>query len=134
MNVSSAMGFLQIPGGAGYAAAKSCVTSLSRTVHKEADSLGITVLALCPGSTRTNLHRAAGNRGRTLGRVREPGFVVRGALAALDASRSVYVPGMECKIKVLLARHAPQRTIDFVMFRGWGAAMARRLVKALGRT
>ncbi|GII80964.1 short-chain dehydrogenase [Sphaerisporangium rufum] len=130
INVSSAMGYLQIPGGATYAAAKAFVTSLSQTVHSEVRPLGVHVLALCPGSTRTNLHRAAGRRGRTLGRVREPEFVVREALAALAAGRPVHVPGREYQAKVLLARYAPRRLVSRLLYHGWDVQTSRRLAES----
>ncbi|WP_433254646.1 SDR family NAD(P)-dependent oxidoreductase [Streptosporangium sp. CA-135522] len=131
INVSSAMGFLQIPGGSSYAAAKSFVTSLSQIVHSEVRLLGVHVLALCPGSTRTNLHRSGTRRGWTLGRVREPGFVVREALAALAAGRPVHVPGGEYKLKVFLARHAPRRLVNRLLYPGWDVQTSRRLAESL---
>ncbi|MFC4587956.1 SDR family NAD(P)-dependent oxidoreductase [Sphaerisporangium corydalis] len=130
INVSSAMGYLHIPGGASYAAAKSFVTSLSQTVHSEVRALGVHVLALCPGSTRTNLHRAGGKRGWTLGRVREPEFVVREALAALASGRPVHIPGREYKMKVLLARYAPRRVVSRVLYPGWDVQTSRRLAES----
>ncbi|WP_214410559.1 SDR family NAD(P)-dependent oxidoreductase [Sphaerisporangium fuscum] len=130
INVSSAMGYLHIPGGAPYAAAKAFVTSLSQTVHSEVRALGVHVLALCPGSTRTNLHRSRGRRGWTLGRVREPEFVVHEALKALEAGRPVHIPGGEYKLKVFLARHAPRRLVNRLLYPGWDVETSRRLAES----
>ncbi len=60
INVSSAAGFQPIPFMATYAATKSFVTSFSEAIAEENRPYGIQVLALCPGSTKTNFHDAAG--------------------------------------------------------------------------
>lgn len=60
INVSSAAGFQPIPFMATYAATKAFVTSFSEALAEENRPYGIQVLALCPGSTETNFHAAAG--------------------------------------------------------------------------
>ncbi len=59
INVSSAAGFQPLPFMATYAASKSFVTSFSEAIAEENRPYGIQVLALCPGSTKTNFFRAA---------------------------------------------------------------------------
>lgn len=94
INVSSAAGFQPIPFMATYAATKSFVTSFSEAIAEENRPLGIRVLALCPGSTKTNFHTAAGM-------TKSMGFkgqetvedVVNTTLHALDSKRSKIVSG-----------------------------------------
>jgi short-subunit dehydrogenase len=59
INVSSAAGFQPIPFMATYAATKSFVTSFSEAIAEENRPYGILVMALCPGSTKTNFQAVA---------------------------------------------------------------------------
>ena len=59
INVSSAAGFQPLPYMAVYAATKSFVTSFSEAIAEENRKYGIQVMALCPGSTKTNFFKAA---------------------------------------------------------------------------
>ena len=85
MNVSSIHGFTTIDGFFPYAAAKSGLIGLTRTMALELGPDGIRVNAVCPGFTRTRLvqasidlhaDRAAAEaamvRGVALGRMGEP--------------------------------------------------------------
>ncbi len=59
INVSSAAGFQPIPFMATYAATKAFVSSFSEAIAEENRPFGIRVLALCPGSTKTNFFAAS---------------------------------------------------------------------------
>lgn len=59
INVSSAAGFQPIPFMATYAASKAFVSSFSEAIAEENQPFGIQVLALCPGSTKTNFFEAS---------------------------------------------------------------------------
>ncbi|MGH6611194.1 MAG: SDR family NAD(P)-dependent oxidoreductase, partial [Burkholderiaceae bacterium] len=59
INVSSAAGFQPLPFMATYAATKAFVTSFSEAVAEENRPFGIHVMALCPGSTKTNFFKAS---------------------------------------------------------------------------
>jgi uncharacterized protein len=59
INVSSAAGFQPIPFMATYAASKAFVSSFSEAIAEENRPFGIQVLALCPGSTKTNFFVAS---------------------------------------------------------------------------
>jgi uncharacterized protein len=59
INVSSAAGFQPIPFMATYAASKSFVSSFSEAIAEENRPYGIHVMALCPGSTKTNFFNAS---------------------------------------------------------------------------
>lgn len=60
INVSSAAGFQPLPFMATYAATKSFVTAFSEAIAEENRSFGVHVMALCPGSTKTNFFDASG--------------------------------------------------------------------------
>ena len=59
INVSSGAGFQPIPFMATYAASKAFVSSFSEAIAEENRPFGIKVLALCPGSTKTNFFAAS---------------------------------------------------------------------------
>lgn len=59
INIASSAGFLPQPGFASYAASKSYVISFSRAMSCELKSLGINVMAVCPGPVRTDFQRRA---------------------------------------------------------------------------
>ena len=59
INVSSAAGFQPIPFMATYAASKAFVSSFSEAIAEENRPFGIKIMALCPGSTKTNFFAAA---------------------------------------------------------------------------
>ena len=59
INVSSAAGFQPIPFMATYAASKAFVSSFSEAIAEENRPYGIHILALCPGSTKTNFFAAS---------------------------------------------------------------------------
>lgn len=59
INVSSAAGFQPIPFMATYAASKAFVSSFSEAIAEENRPYGIHVMALCPGSTKTNFFEAS---------------------------------------------------------------------------
>ena len=59
INVSSAAGFQPIPFMATYAATKAFVSSFSEAIAEENRPFGIRILALCPGSTKTNFFEAS---------------------------------------------------------------------------
>jgi short-subunit dehydrogenase len=60
INVSSAAGFQPLPYMATYAATKSFVTAFSEAIAEENRPFGVHVMALCPGSTKTNFFDASG--------------------------------------------------------------------------
>ena len=95
INVSSTASFQPLPYMASYAATKAFVSSFSEAIAEENRDLGIRVLNLCPGSTETNFHAAAG--------IKEPirikgtqtsEQVVNAALEALAAARTTKISGI----------------------------------------
>ena len=59
INVSSAAGFQPIPFMATYAASKAFVSAFTEAIAEENRPFGIKILALCPGSTKTNFFAAS---------------------------------------------------------------------------
>ena len=107
VNVSSVAGFIA---GGSYSAAKSWCTVFSESVGRQVAGSGVTVMALCPGFTRTEFHQRGGMDVSHL-----PGWMwleapdlVRAALADLGRGRAVSVPGLQYKAITTLTRVVPR--------------------------
>jgi short-subunit dehydrogenase len=112
LNVSSSACFLPIPNFAVYAATKAYVTSFSEALRAELHGTGVSVCALCPGPVHTEFLEVAKRPGGW--RESGPEFVhvgveqvVRDALAALEASRPLVIPGIAMKLGMFLVRMTP---------------------------
>jgi uncharacterized protein len=109
INVSSASGFAPVMAGSTYPASKAWVTNFSQSIALSVKPLGVRVMALCPGYTRTEFHASAGiNMSKT------PSFmwldadaVVRDGLRDLARGKLVSVPDWRYKVAVFGLRHAP---------------------------
>jgi short-subunit dehydrogenase len=86
INVASTLGFLGFPSNALYGASKAMVVSFSEALWFEQKARGVYVMALCPGVTRTNFHRAAGGTAPDEG-AQTAEEVAEVALAALKRRR-----------------------------------------------
>ncbi len=124
LNVSSSAGFLPMPGSAVYAATKAYVTSFSEALRAELHGTGVSVCALCPGPVQTEFQQVASRPGRKVKPGPGPDFlqvpveqVVRDALAALQADRSIVIPGFAMKLVMLLARLTPMPLLRLLMRR-----------------
>lgn len=94
INVSSAAGFQPIPYMATYAASKAFVSSFSEAVAEENRPFGIRVLALCPGSTKTNFFAASNiERPITVKGQQTVEEVVDAAMKALRQNKTKVVSG-----------------------------------------
>jgi short-subunit dehydrogenase len=111
LNVASLAGFQ--PGGPGmaaYYATKSYVVSFSRALARELRGSGVTVTALCPGPTRTEMGDLAGLNDMRLFRWLPPmdaRTVAAAGLRAMQAGRTVAVPGLLNKVLSLAGRLPP---------------------------
>ena len=106
INVSSVAAFL--PRGT-YSAAKAWVNSFSEWAHNEYKPQGVTVMALCPGFTKTEFHeRMQVKRGDNFMWL-DVEFLVRTALADFDKGRTFSVPGAQYKTVVALTRAVPEQ-------------------------
>jgi len=109
INVSSVAAFL--PRGT-YAAAKAWVNSFSEWAHNEYRSSGVTVMALCPGFTKTEFHERMGVRRGTSFLWMEPDALVARALADFDKGRTYSIPGAQYKAIVALTKLIPSRALQ----------------------
>ena len=109
INVSSVAAFL--PRGT-YAAAKAWVNSFSEWAANEYRSSGVTVMALCPGFTKTEFHERMGVRRGTSLLWMEPGSLVTRALSDFDKGRTFSIPGAQYKVIVALTKLVPSRALQ----------------------
>jgi len=108
INVSSAAGFQPIPFMATYAATKAFVSSFSEAIAEENRPLGIRVLALCPGSTKTNFFAASNiDRPIQVKGQQTSEEVVETALKAVRGGRTKVVSGIANKVGAFLGGHVP---------------------------
>lgn len=108
INVSSVAAFL--PRGT-YSAAKAWVNSFSEWAHLEYRSRGVTVMALCPGFTKTEFHqRMEVTRGDGFMWL-EPEFLVRRSLEDFAKGRAYSIPGAQYKTIIALTRAIPNRVL-----------------------
>ncbi|MBL8992702.1 MAG: SDR family NAD(P)-dependent oxidoreductase, partial [Spirochaetia bacterium] len=66
VNVSSVLSVLPLPGSSVYAATKAYVSSLSDSLWEENLSRGVYVVGICPGYTRTEFQKRAGDARRKM--------------------------------------------------------------------
>jgi len=126
LNVASIAAFAPVPWLGVYAATKSFVLSFSESLTEELAGTGVTVTALCPGLTNTEMADAALERARDVASYRrwlfaEAHDVARAAYAGCMAGEAMVVPGVSNRLYEGLAQLAPR-----------GAR--RRLTTLLGRS
>ena len=112
INVASVAAFQPVAYMGAYAASKAYVLHFSEALWAEAREKGVTVLALCPGTTRTDFFDVAGAKGWLhKRRAQTPAQVVRTGLKALDKGRPQVVSGWMNYLLSLLVRLANRRTV-----------------------
>jgi uncharacterized protein len=107
LNVASIAAFMPMPNLAGYAASKAFMLSLSQALSEEVKGSGVTVTALCPGLTGTEMVEKS-----ELGRV--PGFLVmdaktvaREGYSACMAGKAVHIAGPANELAVSWIKYQP---------------------------
>jgi uncharacterized protein len=126
INVSSAAGFQPIPFLANYSATKAFVNSFSEAIAEENKPYNVTVLALCPGSTRTNFQKVAGMEDALQVKGQQTAAEVVGtALDAVRRGRTKVVSGWSNYLVSVLVGFVPNRAITWALARGirasyWG--------------
>lgn len=113
LNLGSTGSFAPSPLNAVYSATKAYVLSFSEAIAEELDGTGITVTALCPGPTRSELQRRAGMEDvRLLQRgVMDAMAVAAAGYRAMMAGRRVEVPGMFNRLQTTFARFLPRKAV-----------------------
>ncbi len=126
LNVASIAAFQPIPMLAAYAASKAYVLSLSESLAEELQGTGVSVTALCPGITATNMLAQAKNANDKLSQL--PRFLIadvdevaRSALEATLRGDAICVPGAVYQLGALASRSAPKWLV-----RKMGGLMGRR--------
>ena len=109
INVSSVAAFL--PRGT-YAAAKAWVNSFSEWAANEYRGRGVTVMALCPGFTKTEFHERMGVRRGTGFMWLDVDALVERALADFDRGRTYSIPGAQYRVVAGLTRLVPSRALQ----------------------
>ena len=122
INVASTGAFQAVPFMATYGATKAFVLSFSEALAEEMRGTGVTVMALCPGLTRTGFQEVAGVDATSL-----PSFafmdartVVEQAIAAAKRGKRLHVNGVANLLLVESIRLAPRSLITRIaggMFR-----------------
>jgi len=108
INVSSTASFQPLPYMATYGATKAFVTSFSEAIAEENRKLGIRVLNLCPGSTETNFHAAAGiTKPISIKGTQTSQQVVNAALDALAEGRTTKISGIANWVIARVATFTP---------------------------
>src|SRR5262249_44964110 len=115
--VASTLAFTAIPGWSNYAASKAYLLPFAEGIAKELKSDGISVLAVCPGPTRTEFWPT----GSRLSMAMETDAVVEIALRKLGRRTSV-VAGWLNWLTVLSTRLLP---------RSWNAAIFSRVIRGM---
>lgn len=113
MNVASIASFQPVPSLATYAATKAYVLSLTESLSEEIKGSGVTITALCPGVTATNMLSQAAAADPTLAKL--PGVLVgEAAEVAMQGFKAcmrgqvICVPGVANQATVLASRSTPK--------------------------
>lgn len=126
INVSSAAGFQPIPFMATYAATKAFVSSFTEAIAEENKPYGIQIMALCPGSTKTNFF-AASNIDRPIQAKGQQTVedVVETAMRAVANGRTKIVSGGVNKIGAMIGKFTP----NFISRRAMAKVLRSRFQK-----
>jgi short-subunit dehydrogenase len=123
INVASTAAFQPVPWMATYAATKAFVLNFSEALSSELQGTGVTVLALCPGPTRTEFQQVAGveDSGVPSFAYMDAATVVRQGIDAARRGKALRVNGLVNSLMAQSTRLAPRalvRRIAGAMFRG----------------
>jgi short-subunit dehydrogenase len=112
INLSSVAAFQPVAYMPVYSATKAFVLHFSEALWAELRNRGVTVLALCPGTTRTEFFDVAGVSGWLKKRAsHEPEQVVKAALKALEKRKQLIVPGWKNYVISLGSRIARRKEV-----------------------
>jgi len=113
LNVASTAAFQPGPYMATYYATKAFVLSLSEALHEEVKSRGVTVTALCPGSTESEFSATADVEYSRAIRpsIMSAAEVARIGVEGYEAGKAIVVPGGANRIGTLGAKLLPRRIV-----------------------
>lgn len=120
LNIGSLAAFSPLPGKSVYAASKAYVLYLTRAIHRELKSSGISVSAIFPAGVPTN--SAVQDRIKNSGlfskqMILSPEEVARYAISGLLKKREIIIPGRKTKIFFFLGNILPFGLIMKIMAR-----------------
>lgn len=111
-NISSLVGFQPVAYMAAYSASKAYILHFSESLWAEARLRGVHVMAVCPGTTRTELFDIAGVPGwLQQRRSQSPDQVVKSALRAFRKRRPICIPGARNWVITLFGRFLSRRRV-----------------------
>lgn len=127
LNVASTGSFSPGPWCAVYCAGKAYVLSFSEALAQELKGSGVTVTALCPGATATDFARRARMEETLLFRnlVMKAGAAAEAGYRALQAGRTVAIPGLMNNLLVFALRFLPREITARIAGYLMGPAHAR---------
>ena len=108
LNVASVASFQPVPGMAVYAASKAFVLSLTEGLSEELRGTGVTVTALCPGPTKTEMAEAFAGMEAADWFLADAKRVAQEGFDALKAGQVIRVPGLANQALVNWATYQPR--------------------------
>lgn len=108
LNVASVASFQPVPGMAVYAASKAFVLSLTEGLSEELKGTGVTVTALCPGPTKTEMADAFSDMQAADWFLADAKRVAQEGFDALKAGQVIRVPGLANQALVNWANYQPR--------------------------
>lgn len=113
LNVASTASFQPGPTMSVYFASKAFVLNFSEAINNEVSDKGVTVTALCPGSTESGFHAVTmGDSKLVKKRKRESArSVAEYGYNAMMKGKSLVIPGLKNKILAGLIRFAPRSIV-----------------------
>ncbi|HUY27062.1 MAG TPA: SDR family oxidoreductase [Candidatus Binataceae bacterium] len=122
INVASTAAFQPVPWMATYGATKAFVLSFSEALAEEYRASGVTIMALCPGPTRTGFQAVADTAGARVpaNSYLDAATVVRQAIAAARKGKAIKINGVMNLLMAESTRLAPRaivRRIAGAMFK-----------------
>jgi len=113
MNVASTASFQPGPTMSVYFASKAFVLSFSEAIHNEVKEKGVTVTALCPGSTQTGFHAGVIDNRRELKerKMSSAREVAEFGYRAMMKGKAVAIPGMKNALMAFSVRFFPRSII-----------------------
>ena len=108
LNVASVAAFHPVPGMDIYAATKAYVLSFSEALAENLRDTGISVTALCPGLTDTDMADTSVAEAMPAFMVSQPDEVARSGFDALMNREVICIPGNANRLAVAWAQHQPR--------------------------
>jgi uncharacterized protein len=113
LNVASTASFQPGPTMSVYFATKAFVLNFSEAVNEEVRNKGITITALCPGSTESGFHVAAMRNGKEIKERKLPSSrqVAEFGYNAMMKGKPVVIPGLKNSIMATAVRFIPRSLV-----------------------